>query len=133
MLKTLITVAALAAAGVAATPADAGSVNLSLSLSGPHGGIYFNDQGPRYTLSEGQVKQQLRYQGWRDVHIVDRDATTYRATATWAGYPYVLTVSAFDAAVLSYYANYPTYPAYPVYPSHPTLGLGFFGSLVAPY
>ena len=125
MLKTILTAAALATAGLAASPANAGSVNFSLSLQGPYGGLYLNDGGARHTLSEGQVKHQLRYQGWQDVDIVGRDATTYHATATWYGQPYTLTVSAFDATVLAYYAVHPTYPTYPAYPLYP--GLGFFG------
>jgi hypothetical protein len=123
MLKILLTTAALAV-GLAAAPASAGTVNFSLSLQGPYGGLYLNDGGIRHTLSQGQVKQQLRHQGWQNVKIVDSHATTYEATATWYGQEYHLTVSAFDGTVLSYY---PTAPAYFGY------GFGFFGGFGPTY
>jgi hypothetical protein len=107
MLKTLLTAAALATAGLAASPADAGTLNFSLSLQGPYGGLYFNDGGFRQTLSPGQVKQALRYQGWQNVNIVEHDGATYRARASWYGARYTLTVSAFDGTVLSYYPDNP--------------------------
>lgn len=118
MLKTLLTAAALATAGLAATPADAGTINFSLSLQGPYGGLYFNDGGFRQTLSQSQVRQALRHQGWQNVRIIGSDATTYRATANWYGQSYTLTVSAFDGTVLSYYPNHPVPYGY---------GFGFFG------